>query len=72
MEGMGVDDELRRAIREAKISLYRLAQETKISQSQLGKWMARKARLRSERLDTLAVILGYKITLIPVKKKKGR
>mgnify|MGYP001811999713 CR=1 FL=1 len=64
-------DELRRAIKTAPVSRYRIAVDTGVSQAVLSRFLKGRVGLSMETVDLLCDYLGLK--LVPEKKpEKGR
>jgi hypothetical protein len=68
--GMGVIDSIRKAIRQAKVSRYQIAQDTGIHESALSRFVSGERGLSMEAVDTLCDYLG--LELRPKAKRKAR
>lgn len=58
-------DQVRRAIRDSGLSLYRVSMETGISQSMLSRFMAGKMGISLDSLDKIGDLIGLKVSLDP-------
>lgn len=63
---------IRKAIKTGKVTRYRIAKDTGISQPQLSRLMGGKGGLSIEALERLADYLGLEIIIRPKRRRKGR
>ena len=67
---MTLGDGIRRAVNASGLSRYRICIITGIDKGAMSRFMASKAGLSVEVLETLARAIGYDVTLQPHKKRK--
>jgi hypothetical protein len=56
-----LSDQLRQAVRECGVSCYRIAQETKIGEATLSRFLSGQRGLTMKAIDTLTAYLGLSL-----------